>query len=158
MKDGNMLDLLLSKKPCFRKWKIMLGLCMILQAGVAIGQSSSDVNQVLSMILSHEEFTEILSEEQESQKSICIVTNGNFEAPDGRIDREWTTGSGQNVGSGPCMDVSDFSMNERKVMMRFSYGKYRVKAKMRRSTPGADWRKTSFTVKGKGKFVMDKEF
>lgn len=136
-------------------WQCVL---FLLAALPLCASANDDLAQLWSMVLSHEEFVELLSEEQVDKRQICMVTTDLEVAPTGKIDREWEVRESEKHVEGPCILVTDYAIGERKQMLRFTYGDYKVKAKMRRSGPGDPWRKTSFTVKGKGKFVMDKEF
>ena len=121
--------------------------------------ANDDIAAILSIILAQDNFVDLVEEHQGAERDICLVTNGLMPSPDGKIDETWQveTSSSSTMQSTPCINVASFKRKPNKVVMQFTYGDYKVKTKLRRPQ-GEGWLQISFTIRGNGKFIVDKEF
>jgi len=121
--------------------------------------ANDDIASILSLVLAEEHFVDLIEEHQGKQRDICLITNDLMPTPNGKIDETWQVEMSSSSGSSstPCINVSSFKQRPNKVVLQFTYGEYKIKAKLRR--PEGDlWLRTSFTIRGDGKFIVDKEF
>lgn len=141
--------------------RYLRNLCvLLLLTSTGIVSAQDDVSKLLGIVLAQESFQDLLHEYQGSKRSVCLVTNGLMKEPLDQVGSDWTVGSGSTdvQGGVPCINVQSFTRKRRKMVLQFQYDDYQIKVKAKHAMDGDAWQKTSFTLRGKGKMIVDKEF
>ena len=125
--------------------------------GISAVSAQGDFEEILGILLNEEEMQEILVADREGAVGeVCLITPEHMKSPSGKVNDEWIIRESKgSTTASECLELLTFDVRGRKAKAFLQHAGFKVKLKARRDSMDT-WHRTSLTIRGNGKFMMDK--